>query len=137
MSKNNFVAKHMHTYNKSSVHIDKKKEGISEQEDINQGIYDFLNSYDRYQEETYGDDWKKAKEIAAKNPINPRLYEKVSISKEQLNKQSLDVLHSYAIEDPYKHKCYLDLTNRQNKITYYNAFVNIKNIILKKEKVNE
>lgn len=69
--KNNYIAKHMNKVNRSSIHIDRKKEGISAEEDVNKGIKDFLDSYDKYQEETLGDVWKEAKELSKKHPIVP------------------------------------------------------------------
>lgn len=44
MGKNNFVAKNMNTYNRSSIHIDRKKEGLSEKEEVNLGFTDFKKS---------------------------------------------------------------------------------------------
>lgn len=69
--KNNYIAKHMNTYNKSSVHIDRKKESISSEEEIKDGVQEFLTSFEKYQEETLDDVWKEAKELSKKYSIKP------------------------------------------------------------------
>lgn len=44
--KSNFVAKHMNTFNKSSIHKDLKKEGIDALLEINQGLAEYQDKTD-------------------------------------------------------------------------------------------
>ena len=61
----------MNKINRSSIHVDKKKEGVDSIQDVNQGISEFLESFDKYQEESYGEIWTEAKAHAKKHPIKP------------------------------------------------------------------
>mgnify|MGYP003412488754 CR=1 FL=1 len=83
--KNNHIAKHMNTYNKSSVHTDRKKEGISSSEEIKDGVQEFIDSFYKHQEETLGDTWKEILEISKKHPIKPPLDFKVKVLKSRKN----------------------------------------------------
>lgn len=49
--KNNLIAKNMHKFNKANIHIDRKKEGISKEEDVNQGLTEFFNPFNLTKEQ--------------------------------------------------------------------------------------
>lgn len=59
--KNNFIAKNMNRVNHSSIHIDKKKEELTAQEDIEQGLEEIKS-----ERKSYGLTREKAAKISLK-----------------------------------------------------------------------
>lgn len=70
--KNNFIAKNMNRVNHSSIHIDKKKEGISSDEDVQNGISEFIESFKNHIKEQNPEAYEEAVKLASKSPIKPR-----------------------------------------------------------------
>lgn len=81
--KNNFIVKNMHKFNKANVHIDRKKQGTSSEEDIEEGLSELDNE--------------------------KRLFEKVILTKEQIKRISDRTLARYLECDEKALKEYIDL----------------------------
>lgn len=81
--KNNFIVKNMHKFNKANVHIDRKKQGTSSEEDIEEGLSELDNK--------------------------ERLCDKVLLTKEQIKRISDRTLERYMLADETSPKDYMDL----------------------------